>query len=78
MALNGKGFALTSGILRGLPLFAITLVAAAGGIGNNVSHILAVFTYLGSVIGLIYGFVSGLVAGGLLASVCNRFASPKT
>jgi hypothetical protein len=77
MQLNMKQFALATGVLWGLALFVVTLAAAARGIGNNLSHISAIFigyqvTYLGSVIGLIYGFVSGLIAGSLFAMVYNR------
>jgi cell shape-determining protein MreD len=83
MYLSVKGFALATGGLWGLALFVITLVAAGRGIGNNLSHISAIFigyqvTYVGSVVGLVYGFVSGLIAGGLLAGVYNTFASRKT
>jgi hypothetical protein len=83
MHLSVKGLALATGALWGLALLIATLVAAGRGIGNNLSHISAIFigyqvTYGGSIIGLAYGFVSGLVAGGLLASVYNSFASPKT
>jgi hypothetical protein len=83
MHLNVKGLALATGTVWGLALFILTLVAAGRGIGSNLSHISAVFigyevTYVGSLIGLAYGFASGLVAGGLLAAVYNAFARPKT
>ena len=83
MTLNTKGFAIASGVLWGLALFVITLVAAARGIGNNLSHISAIFigydvTYLGSVIGLIYGLVAGLVAGSIFALIYNRSIATKT
>lgn len=82
MNLNVKAFALASGVLAGLALVVLTLAAAARGIGQNLSHLSAVFvgyqvSYLGSLVGLIYGFVSGLVAGGLFATLYNRFLSPK-
>ena len=82
MALNAKGFALASGALWGLALFVITLVAAARGIGNNLSHLSAIFigyqvTYIGSVIGLIYGFVAGLIMRWLFASMYNGFGGTK-
>ena len=41
--LNAKGFALASGLLWGLAVFVTTLVAAGRGIGNNLSHISAIF-----------------------------------
>jgi hypothetical protein len=83
MYMSVKGLALAMGALWGLALFVITLVGAGRGIGNNLSHISAIFigyqvTYGGSVVGLVYGFISGLIAGGLLAGVYNTFASRKT
>ena len=83
MHLNVKGFALASGTLGGLALALITLVAAARGIGHNLNHLSAIFpgydvTYLGSVIGLIYAFVSGVIAGGLFASIYNRLTPTKS
>jgi hypothetical protein len=82
MHLNVKGFALATGVLWGLALFALTLVATGRGAGGTLGHLEGVFigykvNYLGSVVGLVYGFTSGLVAGALLASVYNRFAIPK-
>lgn len=79
MQLNVKQFGLATGAIWGAALLVLTLVAAARGIGNNLSHISAVFvgyqiSYLGSVIGLIYGFVSGLIAGSLFAMVYNASA----
>jgi hypothetical protein len=58
------------------------LVAAARGIGNNLSHLSAIFigyqvTYVGSLIGLIYGLVSGLIAGALFAGAYNSSSGPK-
>ena len=76
MHLNVKGFALASGVLWGLALFLITLVAAGRGIGTNLSHLSAVFigyqiSFLGSLIGLLYGFLSGLIAGALFSAIYN-------
>ena len=83
MALNAKGFALASGVLWGLALFVITLVAAPRGIGNNLSHLSAIFvgnqvSYIGSVIGLIYRFVAGFILGSLFALMYNGFVGTKT
>lgn len=83
MALNVKGFAIASGLLWGLGLFVITLVAAARGIGSNLSHISAILigydvTFIGSVIGLVYGFLAGLVAGFVFALIYNRSLGTKT
>ena len=79
MQLNIKRFALASGTILGLALCVVTLVAAGRGIGNSLSHISAIFlgydvTYLGSLVGLVYGFVSGLLLGALFAVIYNGSA----
>ena len=76
MQLNIKRFAFASGAVWGLALFVVTLVAAVRGIGNSLSHLSAIFpgydvTYLGSLVGLVYGFVSGLLLGALFAVIYN-------
>lgn len=76
MHLNVKGFALASGVVCGLALFVITLVAAGRGIGTNLSHLSAIFigyqiSFLGSLIGLLYGFLSGLIAGASFSAIYN-------
>jgi len=83
MALNVKGFALSSGVLLGLAILVVTLVAAARGIGSNLSHLSAIFigydvTYVGSVIGLIYGLVAGLIAGSVFALTYNASLGTKS
>jgi hypothetical protein len=82
MKLNVKQFALASGTLWGLGLFVVTLVAAARDIGNNLSHLSAIFpgydvTYLGSAIGLVYGFISGAISGGLFSVMYNAVGGQK-
>jgi len=76
MTLNVKSFTLATGILWGAVLLVLTLVAAARGIGHNLGHLAAIFpgydvTYLGSLIGLVYGFVSGAIVGGLFSLIYN-------
>jgi len=83
MNLNLKGFALASGVIGGLAVFVITLVAAGRGVGQNLGHLSGIFpgyevTYLGSLIGLAYGFVVGLIAGWLFAVIYNQFTPVKT
>jgi hypothetical protein len=83
MQLNLKAFAVASGVLSGLALLLVTLVAVARGNGLVLSHLSAIFvgyqvSYLGCLIGLVYGFVSGLIAGGILAAIYNQFLPAKT
>jgi len=76
--MNVKAFAVTAGILWGFLLFAFTLLETARGIGNTLGLLSAVYrgysvTYLGSVVGLVYGFVSGALIGAAFCWLYNRF-----
>jgi hypothetical protein len=77
--MNVKAFAVAAGILWGLLLFAVTLLEAARGEGHTLGVLAALYlgysvTYLGSLVGLVYGFVSGVVIGGAFCWVYNRLA----
>ncbi|MGD0499163.1 MAG: hypothetical protein ABSC23_12080 [Bryobacteraceae bacterium] len=85
--MNGKAFSLAAGILWGFLLFVFTLIETARGAGRGLAHLSAVYpgyavTYLGSVIGLVYGFVSaaivGLVFCWLYARLSPKPEGPKT
>ena len=80
MKLNVKAFALTAGILAGATLFLITwwiiLLSGASGektvigvvyLGYNISP-------LGSLIGLAWAFVDGLIIGAVFAWLYNRIS----
>ncbi|MGA2589619.1 MAG: hypothetical protein ABSH32_06870 [Bryobacteraceae bacterium] len=76
MQLNAKRFALASGVLWGLALFVITLVAASRGVGEHIRHLNTVYpgyavSYFGSAIGFVYGFLTGAIAGFLFSVVYN-------
>ena len=77
--MNIKAFAIAAGLLWGLLLFAATLVEAARGEGHTLV-LLSVFyigyavTYLGSMVALIYGFVSGALVGAAFCWLYNQFA----
>ena len=77
--MNVKAFAVAAGILWGFLLFALTLLEAARGLGRTLSvmsHLYVGYsvTYLGSVVGLVYGFVSGALIGAAFCWLYNRFA----
>ena len=77
--MNVKAFAVAAGILWGFLLFAFTLLEAARGEGHNLNVLSTVYlgysvTYLGSVVGLVYGFVSGVLIGAAFCWLYNRFA----
>ena len=76
MRLNAKRFALAAGVLLGLAFLVVTLVAAWRGIGLNLSHLSAIYlgysvSYIGSLVALVYGFLSGAIAGFLFAVIYN-------
>lgn len=78
VSLSEKAMAFAAAVLCGAVLFLATLLAAARGGGEHLSHLAAVFpgyqvSYLGSLIGLGYGVITGAVLGALLAWLYNRF-----
>lgn len=78
MKLSSKAFGLASGIVWGLTMLLATLwvVVKGGGehlrlleqfyVGYNVSP-------LGSLVGLVYGFINGLICGAIFAWIHNKF-----
>ena len=70
--MNVKAVALSAGILWGFLLFAFTLVEASRGVGNMLNLLSAV--YPGSVVGLVYGFVSAALGGAAFGWLYNRVA----
>ena len=82
MKLNVKAFALTSGILSGLGLFVVTWwkILFQGATGNP-TFVASVFkgynlSPLGSIVGLIWAFVVGLIGGAIFAWLYNSLAKP--
>ncbi len=80
MKLDVRAFALACGTLWGVTVFLATLfLIATGRDGSLISHLGYfylgyTFSVGGAVVGLVWGFVDGAVAGGLLALLYNRFA----
>jgi hypothetical protein len=77
--MNVRAFAVAAGILWGFLLFAFTLLEAARGVGHTLNVLSTLYlgysvTYLGSVVGLVYGFVSGALIGAAFCWLYNRFA----
>ena len=79
MKLRIRAFALTCGILCGLGLFIVTwwIIAfdCAGG-GQIIGRIFRGYSIspVGSVVGLIWGFVDGLIGGAIFAWLYNIIA----
>jgi len=80
MKLNTKAFALACGLIWGLGLFFITwFVIALDGATGEVTVISRVYrgytiSAMGSIIGMIWGFLDGLVGGAVFAWLYNSLA----
>lgn len=80
MKLNIKALALTAGILWGAAVFlAAWWIQLTGHVGGDPTLLERIylgyaFTPLGSVIGLVWGFVDGLIGGALFAWLYNTLA----
>ena len=83
MKLNVKAFALAGGITWGLLIFLLTYFFLLMGYpGNTLADIGAVYlgysvTWYGAFIGLVYGFVDGLLIGAFFAWLYNKFSAAK-
>ncbi|MFH2130629.1 MAG: bacteriophage holin [bacterium] len=80
MKLNIKAFSLACGIIWGLGLFVLTwwIIAFEGPTGDPtlIGHLYRGYTVsaMGSLIGLAWGFVDGLVGGLVFAWLYNNLA----
>lgn len=80
MKLSPKALGLTLGILWGVCLCAMTLLAVYTGFASHlVEMLVGVYPYyevtaMGSIAGLIWGFVDGLIGGLIFGWVYNLFA----
>jgi len=83
MKFNVKALALTCGILCGVGVFILGLIAKWFGIGAEIVPIIASgykgfsATFAGAVIGGIWGFADGLVGGAIFAWLYNKLAKKK-
>ena len=80
MSLSVKAFALAAGILWGATVFLTTLWLLAFGYQGELVRLLDhfyfgyTFSVVGAFVGLVWGFVDGLVCGAAFAWVYNRLA----
>lgn len=80
MKLSVKAFALACGIMWGLGLFALTLLAVyANGYGADFLKICEMYPWYeislaGAFIGLVWGFIDGLIGGAVFAWLYNLLA----
>ena len=80
MRLNIKALSLAAGIIWGACIFLMTwwiiLFEGASGDATFIAYVYRGYSIstIGSIIGLIWGFVDGLVCGALFAWLYNRLA----
>ena len=83
MKLNPKALALTSGLLWGLTVFATTIwLLIIGSPGKTIGllgkfYFGYSFSWGGAFIGLIWGFIDGLICGFIFAWLYNRLLPKK-
>lgn len=84
MKLNVKAMALTLGLVCGLGLFLLTwwmiIVEGASGNVTVIGHVYRGYeiSALGSLVGFLWGFVDGAIAGALIAWFYNRLTAMPT
>jgi hypothetical protein len=81
MKLNIKAFGLTCGILWGLLVLLSTYwIIVTGSAGNTLALLHKFYfgysvSWLGGIIGLIWGFVDGLICGAIFAWLYNKLSA---
>lgn len=84
MRLNQKALAVGVGIVWGVLVFLITnIILLRGGTGEHMSRLSEIyvgysFSFFGSIIGLLWGFVSMFIAGWVVAWLYNRLSGTST
>ena len=84
MKLNKNAFALALGIVWGLVVFLVTNISLLrGGHGGTLGGLSQIyvgysFSFLGSIIGLVWGFVTMSIAAWVAAWLYNRLSGPST
>jgi hypothetical protein len=84
MKLNAKAFALSAGIIWGVAVFLVTTISLLrGGHGDTLSRLGQIyigysFSFVGSIVGLIWGFVTMFVAAWIFVVLYNAFLGKPT
>ncbi len=80
MKVNIKALALSTGLVAGLVVFLLTLwfviLGYSGSFLNKLGSVYLGYSvsWLGSIVGFLYGFLDGVVFGTLLGYLYNKFA----
>jgi hypothetical protein len=82
MKLNAKAFSLAAGIVWGIVVFLATNISVLRHGGQTLSRLGQIYpgysvTFVGSIVGLIWGFVSMALLGWLFAWLYNMFVAEK-
>ncbi|MBL7198475.1 MAG: bacteriophage holin [Candidatus Omnitrophica bacterium] len=78
--LNVKAFGLAVGIVWGVGMFVLGIIAMAFGWGDRFVEILSSLyigykaTFLGSIVGAVWGFIDAGIGGIIVAWLYNKFA----
>jgi len=78
--LNVKAFGLAVGIVWGVGMFVLGIIAMAFGWGDRFIEILSSLyigykaTFLGSIVGAVWGFIDAGIGGIIVAWLYNKFA----
>ena len=81
MKLDAKAFALASGVVWGVVVFLATILSLVRHGGETLSKLAQVYpgytvSFVGSIIGLVWGFITMYVLGWVLISLYNKFSKP--
>ena len=80
MKLNSKAFALSAGIVWSVVVFLLTNISLlGGGHGHHLSALARIyigysFSFVGSIVGLFWGFVSMLIVAWVFAWLYNKLS----
>jgi len=80
MKINTKALAISAGITWGLAIFLLTVwFLVMGYNGNLLAKLGSIYlgysvSWVGTIIGFVYGFADGLIGGALLGYLYNKFA----
>lgn len=82
MKLNAKALSLAAGIVWGVVVFLVTNISLLRQGGQTLSRLAQIYpgysvSFVGSIIGLIWGFVSMAVLAWLFVWLYNRFLAEK-